>query len=495
MIKLSKIKTLLVFLLSIIATKFYVFNIDSISWDESTYYISGLKILEGQVPYIDFWELKPPLVFYLYSLPPLLFGEDIVSFRISSIIIIFISTWQIYNILSKNCHSSLNEYFSHVFILVMAYYFWSILSTELLCLPFLLSSYSNFTQKKFSEAGFMVSLATLIRLNLAYLVVGLCLYLMYELLKNKIKMIDFLKFITAGLIPLIIFSLYYFFLGEFDLFYTSNVDVNLSYISERGFLETLIIMLKSFGKLLIFHPENFLLLILPSFLLFIYKFFKRDLNFNNPLAIYFFFILLSIVLSRQGFTHHFILLIPFIIFFIVQSLTKYEVFKTKKNISIIKNIIFISLVFQILLSSSNLSITNKLNINAIKDAKNFLQNNLDRNSKFLSLDYHLLNSYFDMTPSTPIIHTPALLRNTTSKRIKPLVDIGYLDPNHIENILNEKYKYIICSDRICKEKYKKFNVKKINDMLINYKIVYKLENSRLWEFKKITNLIIYERID
>lgn len=43
--------------------------------DGALFYISGLKILHGQIPYRDFLDLKPPGIYYIYAAAIALFGE------------------------------------------------------------------------------------------------------------------------------------------------------------------------------------------------------------------------------------------------------------------------------------------------------------------------------------------------------------------------------------------------------------------------------------
>lgn len=41
--------------------------IDVIDWDESTFILLGKSILERNVPYIEYWDLKPPVAFLSVS--------------------------------------------------------------------------------------------------------------------------------------------------------------------------------------------------------------------------------------------------------------------------------------------------------------------------------------------------------------------------------------------------------------------------------------------
>jgi len=61
-----------------------------ISWDEATYILAGREILMGFLPYESFYEMKPPLLYYIYSIP-LYIHSSVESVRIFGILCIFIS--------------------------------------------------------------------------------------------------------------------------------------------------------------------------------------------------------------------------------------------------------------------------------------------------------------------------------------------------------------------------------------------------------------------
>lgn len=55
--------------------------------DGALFYISGLKILHGQVPYRDFLDLKPPGIYYIYAAAIALFGEHGWAIRLFDLLI------------------------------------------------------------------------------------------------------------------------------------------------------------------------------------------------------------------------------------------------------------------------------------------------------------------------------------------------------------------------------------------------------------------------
>jgi len=493
--KFSQLKIYIFFLISTILSRYYLFDINSINWDETTYFISGIKILQGEIPYKDFWELKPPLTFYLYSIPLYFFGENLISFRIWSVIIVFIITCQIYIIL-RNFHSSiLDKFLPFLFILVISYFFWGTLSTELIALPFLLFSYYLIRVKNFFFSGFMLSLATLVRLNLVYLVIGIVLYLIMKIIRKEIHFKSLLEYLIGGTIPLCFFIIYFFHLNLFDLFWVSNVNVNLVYLGEKSLLQTLFEIIKSIIKLNFFFPYHFLLFFSLIIFGLFYKISNKNFNLEKVFLFYLISILFSILMTKQGYTHHLILSIPFLILFISDFINQCRSIIFLSFQSVIKYLIVISLLSQIYISNSIFSITNDLDKSAIIKAKIFVESNLEFGDEILALDYHLLNHYLEIKTKTPFIHTPSLNRKTTKSRLKPLIGLGFIEKNHINYIFKQKYKFIICSKRICHDKVDSYNINRLKKIFKHYEKVLEIKDARLWEYTKNTNLIIYKRID
>ena len=71
-----------------------------ISWDEATYILAGREILMGFLPYESFYEMKPPLLYYIYSIP-LYIHSSVESVRIFGILCIFISASFVYVITKR----------------------------------------------------------------------------------------------------------------------------------------------------------------------------------------------------------------------------------------------------------------------------------------------------------------------------------------------------------------------------------------------------------
>ena len=64
----NKYLSYLLLFLFILIIRFPFFFTDEFNWDESTYIIIGQWIVDGNLPYLEKTAIKPPLLYYLYSL-------------------------------------------------------------------------------------------------------------------------------------------------------------------------------------------------------------------------------------------------------------------------------------------------------------------------------------------------------------------------------------------------------------------------------------------
>src|SRR5438034_5994313 len=51
-------------------------------YDQGTFAYGGSAILRGEKPYIDFWDIKPPNIFYEYAIAFTLFGKSVLAIRL-----------------------------------------------------------------------------------------------------------------------------------------------------------------------------------------------------------------------------------------------------------------------------------------------------------------------------------------------------------------------------------------------------------------------------
>ncbi|NES78518.1 MULTISPECIES: glycosyltransferase family 39 protein [Okeania] len=94
----QKLIIFLAFLLLSFFLRFWTLFVSVLDKDESIYILGADSLLNGNLPYIEIWDNKPPGIFILFSLTMLILGKSIVSIRILSIIATTFTSYFLYSI-------------------------------------------------------------------------------------------------------------------------------------------------------------------------------------------------------------------------------------------------------------------------------------------------------------------------------------------------------------------------------------------------------------
>ncbi len=137
-----KILSLLVIAILLLMTLTYPFGSD-----QPIFFAGAKKILAGGVPYRDFIESKPPVIFYLYAITDLLFGSHAVSIRIFDALYQTVSLFVLSLLLKRSGVEDTVRYLSLVIaaILMVNLGYWdSALTESFVSLPLLLIAYNYY---------------------------------------------------------------------------------------------------------------------------------------------------------------------------------------------------------------------------------------------------------------------------------------------------------------------------------------------------------------
>lgn len=320
-----------------------------IDWDEATFILMGQSILEGNLPYVELWDNKPPLAFVPYALFIWLF-DSIISVRIGGAVCLALAAYFTYLICLHIWNRS-----AGFFAGCLSIVFVSIIPTaqatmsEIIVSVPVLGVLALFVTRNINNwtiffAGFLISVAALIRLNLAYLVVTIGIFLfVYSITAHNRSPIKTLFFYgIGGLIPVSIVTAFYAAEGQLETLIKSAIIVPLRYSSSQlSSIESLAFHLKS-G----FNFSNALLWI--GFIggcIFITKNWQTYTQTSRQkfliISVFFIGIALSIINNGAGFYHHLIQIIAVIS---IPAGIFYSVFVSQGNYSQSKTFIFIILL-------------------------------------------------------------------------------------------------------------------------------------------------------
>jgi hypothetical protein len=212
-----------------------------INWDESTFILMGQEILDGHLPYVRLWELKPPLAFLPFALFITL-HPSIVAVRVGGAVCVFISACLAYvlaNRLGGKATGSIAGILVIVFVSVaeagQATLTETIAIVPLLAVTVILTSRSE----RFGHwltVGILVATASLIRLNLAYVAIAAALLPALRLVGrgNAGRARPMAGFVVGALLPTAVVVLPYVVSGRIQTLWSSAVRTPLLYATSRG---------------------------------------------------------------------------------------------------------------------------------------------------------------------------------------------------------------------------------------------------------------------
>lgn len=215
-----------------------------IDWDESTFVLVGQSWLQGDLPYVELWALKPPLAFAFYAVVIAIFGRDLVAVRLAGTLCVVVSAFLIYLTgtrlwnrrvglvaailcvatvsLLPSGQATMSE---HVTLVPLTLALWLLVRNE----P---SARTSFI------AGVLLCAATLVRLNIAYVAVLVGLYLVIvRVAREPVKAVQSAAaYAAGGGLVVALTWLPYFLIGEQELWWTSVVAAPFNYASGESSL-------------------------------------------------------------------------------------------------------------------------------------------------------------------------------------------------------------------------------------------------------------------
>jgi 4-amino-4-deoxy-L-arabinose transferase-like glycosyltransferase len=153
---------------------------DYVDRDESTFILMGQSIADGYLPYDHLWDLKPPLLFYLFGLIETIFPHSMIAIRLFGVLVIFGSVLLLLQIAKRSgLKNGLLIAFSYVILSSMFGSVQGVMS-EHVAVFFMLAGLFFFIKKKTIPnlfiAGLLFGCALLCKMNYAYAVLAILIY-------------------------------------------------------------------------------------------------------------------------------------------------------------------------------------------------------------------------------------------------------------------------------------------------------------------------------
>ncbi|WP_075591112.1 ArnT family glycosyltransferase [Labilibacter marinus] len=232
----SGVFAFLIFFIVTFLIRFPFFFRDFIDHDESTFIIMGQSLIDGNLPYTELWDLKPPFVFYYFGAIIQLFGKSLIAIRFSGVVLVFLTAWFVY-LIGKKIKSERFGFYNGLLYVVFA----SLLGTmqgvmsEHIAMLFCVWSIYLFIKDRDSAKGLLLTgllagTAMMFRLNLAYpYFILFAFYLLTSRLSVKQIFGNGLLLLLGVLVAPAFSFLPYWFNGIGDVWWNSVVIGSLSY--------------------------------------------------------------------------------------------------------------------------------------------------------------------------------------------------------------------------------------------------------------------------
>ncbi|MCF8237504.1 MAG: glycosyltransferase family 39 protein [Saprospiraceae bacterium] len=217
--------------------------------DEGSYTYMGQLLLKGGVPYQDFYEMKPPALYYSYAVLSALSGGDIALMHVWMAVFLAIGGMLLFYLVSRwlNAGAGLIATLSYAVLAMTPYASGFSIQAEHLVAVFsiaglwaLARGLQQATFRMILLAGFLLAWGVLIKQNgLFFALLGASLIPAFHLSENKTQWLKFTlsdsRWLLAGaLIPILGFGLimflqgtlgdFWFWIVEYPQAYTSKID-------------------------------------------------------------------------------------------------------------------------------------------------------------------------------------------------------------------------------------------------------------------------------
>ncbi len=358
----------------------------------------GQSWVDGHLPYTELWDLKPPIIFLFFAAIIYSFGKSFLAVRFFGVVIVALTAFFTYKI-GKTAQSKKIGLWSAVGCVLLLSLFGSLqgVMSEHICMLFFVPAlYLLVRYKKlwaYCCAGLLFGLAVMSKLNIAYVILVVGLYLLYQHYTEKKFWTGVGHLVGMGsslLFVILLTLLPYYLQGQTEIWWNSVVMAPIEYSASQ--------------QNPIYKTAPFCLIIL-AFLFFTWK--KKVLNFNDGtvaiLIVTIIGIILMFLLGGRVNGHYLIQFHPIFIVLFAMVASQIELFQSKKLLH------YLPVILLLLPIESHLEYANIINNRWKKgtfyngegiDVPNYILEKDLETENILFLEYHIGYWMLEATPPT-----------------------------------------------------------------------------------------------
>ncbi|WP_350293189.1 glycosyltransferase family 39 protein [uncultured Croceitalea sp.] len=262
--------------------RFPFFFRDYIDRDESTFILMGQSWVDGFLPYTELWDLKPPITFLFFAALIYTFGKSFLTIRIAGVLLVAITSLFTYKIGLSIANKKV-AFWSGLLLVFLQSLFGSLqgVMSEHISMAFFIPALYLLIAKKrlisYLFAGILLGLSLMTKLNLAYPILFIFLFLFWNAVNNKEVLPHLVKILVLGgaiLLVILATAAPYYLNNDFQLWWQSVFKAPMAYSGskEHSIFNVLPFAIVIFGfffwgtkkRLLDYKNPKILLLILTS---------------------------------------------------------------------------------------------------------------------------------------------------------------------------------------------------------------------------------------
>ena len=238
----NSIVFLILFAVSIFIRLPFFFR-DYVDRDESTFILIGQSWVEGHLPYTELWDVKPPLTFLFFAGIIYIFGKSFFMIRLLGAALVTITAFFTFKS-TAFIWDKRSGFWAAIFCIILLSLFGSIqgVMSEHICMVFFMIAL--FLLLKFRSfwgllsAGLLMGMTLMTKLNLAYAILLIGLFLLYDYWRQKRYWPGIIN--TAafgiGILFIVFLTLWPYYLeGQIELWWKSVFIAPLDYAGARRY--------------------------------------------------------------------------------------------------------------------------------------------------------------------------------------------------------------------------------------------------------------------
>ena len=214
-----------------------------INWDESTFMLLGSDVLEGTLPYLQRFDNKPPMIFFIFAAWMGVFGQSILSVRLLGDLCIAMSALLIFLIARRYANTQAAGLAGTLYVAMHAMDPGFHTSAGLPAIMFLMAALwliLGWRERPLvlAGAGVLVCLAVLTRSNIAYVALALGLFFcamgFWRPGVSRFYRWSAVAYALGGIAPVLILLILYGRVDALNELKLASIDVALNYSDQWG---------------------------------------------------------------------------------------------------------------------------------------------------------------------------------------------------------------------------------------------------------------------